>query len=138
MTQASEPVYRTDDADRVTIYFDGSCPFCTAEIDHYKRADRNEKLELIDVSSDAFAGDDQITCAQALARFHVRLADGQQLSGARGFVEVWRALPSWRWLSRLGSIPGALPLMELGYRGFLKARPMMVRLFLHFQTFSKR
>ena len=113
----------------VKVFFDGSCPLCLAEIGHYKRADSNGALRLIDVSSDDFIGDARISQRAAMARFHVRLADGRQLSGAQGFVEIWRVVHSWRWLAKLASIPGAMPVLETLYRLFLLARPLMVWIF---------
>ena len=81
------------------------------------------------MSSDDFTGDGEITRQEAMSRFHVRLADGRQVSGARGFVEVWRVVPSWSWLARLARGPGILPALELLYRFFLRVRPLTVYLF---------
>ncbi len=55
----------------VTVFYDGSCPLCLAEIGHYKQADSNDALRLVDVSSDDFVGDTQITqqAAMAMATF---------------------------------------------------------------------
>ena len=63
-----------------------------------------------------------------MARFHVRAADGQVLSGGAAFVEVWKRLPKWRWAARVAALPGVFPLLELGYRGFLPVRPYLSRL----------
>jgi hypothetical protein len=50
------------------------------------------------------------------------------ISGARGFVEVWRQLPGWRWLALPASIPGVPMVMEWAYLGFLRVRPGLQRL----------
>ena len=63
-----------------------------------------------------------------LARFHVQNFDGQLINGARGFVEVWRQLPGWRWLTLPASIPGVPMVMEWAYLGFLRLRPALQRL----------
>jgi predicted DCC family thiol-disulfide oxidoreductase YuxK len=63
----------------------------------------------------------------ALARFHVRRANGQVLSGAQAFLALWSVLPGWRWLARIGRIPGVAWLLERAYRGFLVLRPALQR-----------
>ena len=68
-----------------------------------------------------------------LARFHVQLADGKMLSGAAAFVALWSVLPGWRWLGRIGRLPGMLPMMEMTYRLFLKLRPRLQRLARRFE-----
>ncbi|OIQ46279.1 MAG: DUF393 domain-containing protein [Roseobacter sp. MedPE-SW] len=110
---------------QLTVFYDGSCPLCATEIDVYHRADQNQSLCLVDVSSEHFSGDDRISREQALARFHVRLPDGRQVSGARGFIEVWRVLPSWRWVSKLADRPSVAKPLELVYRMFLPIRPLI-------------
>ena len=58
----------------------------------------------------------------AMARLHVRRADGQLVSGAEAFTTLWRSLPRWAWLGRLLGTNATLWLLEAGYRGFLWAR----------------
>jgi len=122
----------------LTIFYDGSCPLCTAEIGHYKQADTNGDLNCVDVSSAKFEGDAMITQQAAMERFHVRLVDGQQFSGARGFVEVWRTIPSWQWLARLSDRPSVLPVLELVYSFSLHLRPITVRVFKAIHSFVGR
>lgn len=118
----SKPLHQPE---KLTVFYDGSCPLCASEIDLYNRADCHQALCFVDVSSESFQGDAQITQAQALARFHVRLPDGRQLSGARGFIEVWRVLPSWSWMTKLAEWPGVASVLELLYRLFLPLRPLI-------------
>lgn len=116
--------------EKVTVFYDGSCPLCSAEIGYYKRADADRVLGFVDVSSECFIGDGRITRREAMARFHVRLVDGRQVCGAKGFVEVWRVIPSWRWLVWFAKIPGVVPMLEVLYRLFLRMRPLLVRGFV--------
>ncbi len=111
-----------------TIYFDGSCPLCRAEIGHYRRMNKAGALCFIDVSEADAVTPDGITQQQALERFHVRASDGRVVSGAAAFREVWKLLPGWRWAARLSSLPGVLSALEFGYRMFLRARPFISRL----------
>jgi predicted DCC family thiol-disulfide oxidoreductase YuxK len=115
-----------------TIFFDGSCPLCRAEIDYYRRADQQAALCFIDISQADAATPEGVTRERALARFHVQARDGRVLSGAAAFIEVWARLPGWRWAARLAALPGAVALLELGYRISLPTRPFLARLVAHF------
>jgi predicted DCC family thiol-disulfide oxidoreductase YuxK len=112
-----------------TVYFDGSCPLCRAEIGYYRRRDDTGALCFVDVSRPAAEVPEGLSRRQAMARFHVRAADGRVLSGAAAFVAVWDRLPAWRWAARAAALPGVLPVLELGYRLFLPLRPALSRLF---------
>ena len=112
-----------------TVYFDGSCPLCRAEIGYYQRKDQDRALCFVDVSETGAILPDGITQERAMKRFHVRASDGRVLSGAAAFVEVWTGLPRWRWAARAASLPGALIALEWGYRVFLPVRPFMSHFF---------
>jgi len=114
--------------DAMIVYYDGSCPVCTAEIGHYARRVAAGEVRFEDVSqADADTGED-LARPEAMARFHVRQEDGTLLSGAAGFAALWRATPGWRWLGQIARLPGVTTLLELAYRGFLPLRPLLVRL----------
>ena len=117
---------------KTTIYFDGDCPLCRAEISHYEKQDTAGALDLVNVAdpeTDLPAGTDRDA---ALARFHVATTSGRVVSGAAAFVEVWGQLPGWRWLARIAKVPGAIAVLELGYRAFLPLRPFIVGLYVRF------
>lgn len=111
------------------VYFDGSCPLCSAEIAFYRRHVINGEVAFHDVSQRT---DEQIapdlTRSEAMARFHVRGSDGALSSGAAGFVALWAAIPRFEWLGRVGRLPGVTPLLEVGYRLFLPVRPLLSKI----------
>lgn len=119
----------------VTVYFDGACPLCRAEIGHYRRSLGAERIDFVDVarreSADRLPPD--LSREGALRRFHVRTDDGQLVSGAAAFARLWLTLPGWRWLGRLvglrilGRQP-LLPIAETAYRLSLPMRPRLVGL----------
>ena len=112
-----------------TVFFDGSCPLCRAEIGYYRRKDQAGALCFVDVSQPGAMTLEGINQQRAMERFHVRARDGRVLSGAAAFVEVWTRLPKWRWAARAASLQGALTALELGYRMFLPVRPFISRVF---------
>lgn len=112
-----------------TVYFDGSCSLCRAEIGYCRRKDQERALCFVDISETGAVPPEGITQERAMKRFHVRASDGRVLSGAAAFVEVWTRLPRWRWAARAASLPGALIALEWGYRLFLPVRPFISRFF---------
>jgi predicted DCC family thiol-disulfide oxidoreductase YuxK len=110
----------------ITVMFDGSCPLCQREIAVYKSLTPLKTVSWLDVSEETacISKTDQL---RYMARFHVRLKDGRLLGGAAAFVALWLAMPGWRWLGRLGQLPGVTPALELSYRGFLHLRPYLQR-----------
>ncbi|MEM8564341.1 MAG: DUF393 domain-containing protein [Pseudomonadota bacterium] len=122
------PVEQGTAAQRTTVYFDGSCPLCSAEISHYATRDKEQRLCFIDVSGQGVDPGTDLSCEAAMQRFHVRLPDGTLRSGASGFVALWEELPGWRWLAKFARLPGVTYLLELFYRCFLPMRPMLSQL----------
>jgi predicted DCC family thiol-disulfide oxidoreductase YuxK len=72
-----------------------------------------------------------------MARFHVRQSDGQLVSGAAGFVSIWRLLPRWRWAARMAALPGMMWLLERSYVLFFPVRPALARIFVRVQAWRK-
>ena len=113
--------------DTLTIYHDGSCPLCQIEIANYRRRDVDRRLRFVDVSAADCDPGPGLDRELAMSRFHVREPDGYLRSGAEGFVAVWRRLPAWRGPARLADLPGALTLLEAGYRLSQPLRPRLAR-----------
>ncbi len=109
----------------LTVYFDGACPVCSAEIAHYRRQPGAEACTWVDASTcNESALGSGLTRADALRRFHVRRGDGKLVDGMRGFAALWKALPRTAWLGRVASFGPMPALLEAGYRAFLAVRPL--------------
>lgn len=113
------------DQREATVYFDGACPVCSREVAQYRRLRGAEALSFVDASSCAPAafGPD-LTREAALARMHVREADGRLVSGAAAFAAIWRRLPAFAWAAPVLEHRWVAPVAEAGYRGFLLLRRM--------------
>lgn len=114
----------------LTVLYDGGCPLCRAEINHYRGLAAGRMIEFEDIAANPqFAGVCGLTPEAALARFHVRHGD-RVISGAAAFAALWKQLPGgWYWLGMLASLPLLSGVFELTYRLFLRFRPRIQRLF---------
>lgn len=117
------PSARPDSA--LTVYYDGACPVCSREIALYRRQVGAEQCVWVDASICAESAlGEGLSRGNALARFHVRRADGVLVDGMLGFTLLWRALPRFAWAGRIAS-SGPLPLLlDAAYRVFLWVRPL--------------
>lgn len=121
---------KTDEAERPTaaetavgeVFYDGACPLCRAEIELYRRSGAD--VQFTDVSGEG-APPAEINREMALKRFHMRRGDGQLVSGAAAFAQLWKATPGWRWLGHLAALPPFVWIGEGLYRGFLVMRPLL-------------
>jgi predicted DCC family thiol-disulfide oxidoreductase YuxK len=114
---------RTSTQPQATVYYDGACPICSREIAQYRKAEGGERLAFVDVSTcGAEVLGPDLSREAALARMHVRRADGTLASGAAAFAELWQQLPKLAWAGRIASSALVLPVLELGYRAFLRVR----------------
>lgn len=107
-----------------TIYYDGSCPLCTKEIDYYRGSGGKDRLTFVDVSGDGpvqVAPD--LDRRAAMKRFHVRRADGRLVSGTAAFGTVWQQIPGWHAVGRIVQVPGIRHVCDLVYWQYLRFRP---------------
>ena len=112
----------------VTLFYDGGCPMCDAEITLYKKMDTTQCMRFIDVTDPSAELPLDLDKKTALSRFHVLTRDGRVLSGVLAFSEVWKQLPRWRWAGFVASQPVIREILEVGYKIFLKYfRPFMAR-----------
>ncbi|MEO0982372.1 MAG: DUF393 domain-containing protein [Pseudomonadota bacterium] len=110
----------------LTVYFDGSCPLCLSEINFYRARRGADAIDWVDVSAargSSAAAD--LSCADAMSRFHVRLADGRLLDGGAAFAALWRALPAFRLAGLLFSAPPLRWVLNVAYDLFLPMRPRL-------------
>jgi predicted DCC family thiol-disulfide oxidoreductase YuxK len=112
--------------DRITVFYDGSCPMCRREIGFYRRCKGAQIVEWEDVSrSSRLEIAPGVSRAQAMARLHVRRGDGSIVSGGYAFATIWLALPGFRRLGVLARYKPLAWLLERTYGLFLKVRPLI-------------
>ena len=126
MTVADKSSEENTSCCAMTVMYDGACPLCRREVAVYKSLKPLAPVAWLDVSQVAaqISPSDQ---ARFMARFHVRQSNGQLLDGAAAFVALWLVMPGWRWLGKMGRLPGVTTVLELAYRMFLRLRPLLQR-----------
>jgi len=113
--------------DSLTLYYDGRCRLCLAEI-HFLTARNNRGLlSFVDINDQGFAeAGHPVSCAAAMAQMHARLGNGQLLTGVPVFAEAYRRadLPFLAWLL---SRAWTRPFLDLGYAWFARYRHSISR-----------
>jgi predicted DCC family thiol-disulfide oxidoreductase YuxK len=103
----------TPKAPACTTLYNGSCPVCRVEIDHYRSQDARQNLGLgwVDIGRTPAAAEALGFDPDAVRkRLHVLDAEGKVHIGIDGFLLLWSHLPRYRWLGRLVAKPWLKPL----------------------------
>lgn len=114
----------------LTVFHDGSCPLCQREIALARRRSDPDMTTFVDVSAlsaeETVTG--RLTACDAMRRFHVRTADGELLSGAAAFLEMWGSTRGFSWLRTLRRTPRLVRGLDLIYdHVLLPLRPHLAR-----------
>jgi predicted DCC family thiol-disulfide oxidoreductase YuxK len=113
----------SDDAARPLVLYDGGCPLCRREIDHYRRIDTDNRLIWADITREnRLLADLGVSHRQVMERLHVLGADGNWRTGAFAFVEIWSRLPFYRRLAGLLRRSHLTPLLDRLYAPFARWR----------------
>lgn len=107
---------------RFTVFYDGRCPLCSAEMAMLKRLDRRAALQLEDIHAPDFNRRyPQINVVEANKILHGLAADGTPLYGLDVTVGAWRTVGKKRWLVVL-RWPGIRRLADIVYLLFARHR----------------
>jgi len=125
-TRSADPdsdVSDQPDVARPVVLFDGACPLCAREIAHYRRLPGAAGLAWIDISREPdLERRFGVRPETAMARFHVRGAQGHWLTGAAAFAELWSHIAGYRLLATGVRRLHLLPILDLAYSGFARWR----------------
>jgi predicted DCC family thiol-disulfide oxidoreductase YuxK len=108
------------------VFYDGSCPVCSAKAEGYGRKDGAGRLILVDVSAPGFdPAPFGIAQAEFMYQMHALDRSGRLYRGVEAFRAIWQAFPASRFLGLCGvliALPLANPLARLAYRLFARLR----------------
>ena len=101
------------------MFYDGGCPLCRREVDHYRRLDKTHRVRWQDIAQAVSELEQRgIRAQDALARLHVIDRNGDLQTGAWAFAAVWDELPGYHWIARVLRGLHLIPVIDFVYRGF--------------------
>jgi predicted DCC family thiol-disulfide oxidoreductase YuxK len=112
---------------KLTLFYDGACPLCQAEILFLSSRNQADLLGFIDINSEKYdplkVG---VSCEEALAAMYGQYADGTLINGPAVFPEAYRRanLPTLAWIFSRKTMQ---PALQIGYRFFAKNRHAISR-----------
>jgi len=87
---------------RPIVFFDGSCPLCRREMNHYRRIDRSGSIQWVDISSDVETLKSyDIPFDWAMRILHAVNKSGQVVVGVSAFVLIWGYLDYYKHLAKI-------------------------------------
>ena len=106
----------------LTLYFDGQCPLCQAEMAFLQSRNAAGRLAFVDITQAGFTDSKPpMSCEAAMAQIHGRLANGDILVGVPVFSKAY-ALANLPMLSWLLSRRWLVPILQPSYVLFAKHR----------------
>jgi len=100
---------------RQSVYYNGACPVCRTEMNHYARRCQAAATPVTFIDSsiqyDPLA-EYGLRREHLERRIYLKSGDGQVLSGVPALTSLWAQTPGYVWLSRLASLPLVRPMAE--------------------------
>ena len=116
----------------LVVFFDGQCPLCTREINHYRRLDGRNKIEWRDLHFESSRlANYGLTLDRAMrelqAVVHASPGSFKVVSGVDAFLEIWERIERYRWLAWIVSSRPVKLVANPLYRTFAKYRHLLRR-----------
>lgn len=108
--------------EKLTLFYDGTCPLCQAEILFLSGRNQAGLLDFVDIHSELFEPEKVgVSCEAALAAMYGQFANGALIEGVAVFPEAYRRvnLPQLAWIFSRKSLQ---PFWRMCYRFFAKNR----------------
>ena len=106
--------------DKDTLYYDGACPLCSAEIGKLAKY-AGDALILTDIHDLDYTDDATPDKPLLLARLHLKTAEGEWITGLRANIRAWHHTP-FRHLWRMLDWPLISPVSHRFYELWLRKR----------------
>ena len=107
---------------QLTIFYDSRCPLCMMEMQHLKKYDHEDRINLVDLHANKLEQlYPYIDKEKAMNKLHAKLDSGERLYGLDVTCKAWALVGKYRWLSIL-RLPLIKPITDIMYRFFARYR----------------
>ncbi|ATC97018.1 thiol-disulfide oxidoreductase DCC family protein [Pseudoalteromonas tunicata] len=115
---------------QLTVFYDGTCPLCVAEMDRLRELNGQNKLHFADIYMPDFEKQyPSIDVVAANLILHAQWQDGSMIYGLDVTVAAWQQVNKHKWLKIL-RFPVIKPLADWVYLFFAKNRYSISKLIL--------
>ena len=112
--------------EKLRVYYDASCYLCSYEIEYYRKRTQDESIVFVDISHPDFdVIQEGVSKVDVNKYFHVRLSNGNLISGVDAFVAIWKELNIFKLLVFLSKNPLLKFFMDASYLLFVFVRPFL-------------
>jgi predicted DCC family thiol-disulfide oxidoreductase YuxK len=106
----------------LTIFYDGHCPLCAAEMQTLRSLDHHNQLQLEDIHADGFTNKfPHIDPIEADKLLHGQLSSGKILKGLDVTCLAWKLVGKHKWMQVL-RWPVIRLFADMGYKVFARYR----------------
>ncbi len=82
---------------KTKVLYNRSCNICKSEIDHYQKLNSNDLIFVNIVNNKKVQILTSKSYEQLIRRLHI-IKNGEVISGAEAFLEIWKNIPRYRFL----------------------------------------
>lgn len=100
--------------EKITVYYDGSCPMCSAFMDKIDDSSRKNEFSLKNIAENSLP--ENFTKEQVEKEIHVIDSKGNIHKNAEGVLKMLEEYPRWKFLARVGRLPLIKQLLTVGYK----------------------
>ena len=110
----------------LTIYYDGNCPLCQAEIHLLRHHNQRNLLHFVNLH-ELSASESEVDCSLAMETIHARLGQNKIITGPNVFHEAYK-ITNLKWVNYLFSFAWFRFLYAQFYKVFARHRHQISRL----------
>ena len=105
------------------VFFDGGCPLCQREVNHYRRIDHQQNISWIDIARERdVLIEYSLSYDSAMQQLHAVNTAGQVVTGLDAFLLIWENIDRYRFLKGFILKLRLQKALKIIYRVFAKWR----------------